>query len=38
MTSDDIGLMRVEINGLTKDGRLFSGQSSFSVEPNSNRK
>ncbi len=38
MTSDDVGLMRVEINGLTKDGRLFFGQSSFSVELNSNRK
>jgi hypothetical protein len=38
MTSDDVGLMRVEINGLTKEGRLFSGQSSFSVELNSKRK
>lgn len=38
MTSDDAGLMRIKVQGITSEGKPFSAENSFTVELNSNRK
>jgi hypothetical protein len=37
LTSDDVGSMKIKVNGITRDGRAFSAEQNFVVELNSNR-